>query len=65
MGGGKPMDDLYAVWEGDAATAVGMVEKALSLTPDQIPETVSPLSESSLRGLGMVIGQVGHVITKS
>lgn len=65
MGGGVPMDDLYAVGEPDAATAVGLVEKSLSLTADQIPETVAQLSSASLRGLGVEVGQVAHVVTEA
>lgn len=65
MGGGKPMDDLYAVWEGDAVAALALVERSQFLTPDQVPETLTTLSESTLLGLGLTQGQVGHVVTKS
>ena len=65
MGGGEPMDDLYASWQPDSARALGAVERAIELTPDQTPETVSELSDSTLRGLGLSPGQVGHVVTQS
>lgn len=65
MGGGEPMDDLYAVGESDPAVAIGAVGKAIDLTPDQVPETVTSLTEATLRGLGVAHGQVRHVVTNT
>jgi hypothetical protein len=65
MGGGLPMDHLYAAWEPDQGAAVDLVRTAFAPTNDEVPEPVVELSDRALRGVGLKLGRVGHVRTNS
>jgi hypothetical protein len=65
IGGGQPMDQLYAAWEPDQAAALDLVRTAFAPTNDEVPESLVELSDRALRGVGLKPGQVGHVRTIS
>ena len=59
-GGGRPIAHLYAAWLEDPIDALDAVRRRLRDFRDK-PETVAPLSDAALRGLGLERGAVCRV----
>ena len=63
-GSGRPIAYLYAAWVPELMDALDTVHRHLSDYYDK-PETVAPLSDAALLGLGLEQGQVCRVQTYS
>jgi hypothetical protein len=63
-GSGRPIAYLYAAWVNEPMDALDAVHRHISDYTVK-PETVAPLSDAALLGLGLEHGQVCRVQTYS
>jgi hypothetical protein len=63
-GSGRPLAHLYAAWVPEPPDALDAVHRHMSDYTVK-PETVAPLSDAALLGLGLAQGQVCRVQTYS